>query len=146
MHCSFLYEVHSFVCENSAYDMESYFTLYPKPELLYREEFLKTPVSSTNETDRQDIAEILLKVALKHPKPSKPNQIYSQTITHMIDLFNTHLYFREQTGTYSYKKYWWGATGRLHHRYATATTTTTTTTIYTTVQYTIQPTSTWIST
>ena len=64
-----------FYVKTSAYDMESYFTLCPKPELLYREEFLKTPVSSTNKTDRHDIAEILLKVALKHHKPSKPNQI-----------------------------------------------------------------------
>jgi len=133
-----------FYVKTSAYDMESYFTLCPKPELLYREEFLKTPVSSTNKTDRHAITEILLKVALKHHKPSKPNQIYSQTITHMIDLLNTHLYFRAKTGKcrrYNYTKYWWWATGRLQHWYATATTT-----IYTTVQYTLQPTSTWIST
>jgi hypothetical protein len=32
--------------------------------------FSGTPVSSTNETDRHDIAEILLKVALKHHNPN----------------------------------------------------------------------------
>jgi hypothetical protein len=32
--------------------------------------FSGTPVSSTNESDRHDIAEILLKVALKHHNPS----------------------------------------------------------------------------
>ena len=36
---------------------------------------LDTPVSATNETDCHDIAEILLKVALKHNKP-KPAFIY----------------------------------------------------------------------
>jgi hypothetical protein len=36
-----------------------------------------TPVSSTNKTDRHDIAEILLKVALKHHKPTKLSQHYN---------------------------------------------------------------------
>jgi hypothetical protein len=37
---------------------------------------LGTPVSSTNKTDRHDIAEILLKVALKHQKST--NQYISK--------------------------------------------------------------------
>jgi hypothetical protein len=36
-----------------------------------------TPVSSTTKTGCHDIAEILLKVALKHPKSIKSNQIKS---------------------------------------------------------------------
>ena len=40
---------------------------------------LGTPVSSTNKTDRNDITEILLKVAFKHRKP-KPNLNLLQTI------------------------------------------------------------------
>jgi hypothetical protein len=35
-----------------------------------------TPASSTTETDRHDIAEILLKVALKHKKINQSNQSY----------------------------------------------------------------------
>jgi hypothetical protein len=34
-----------------------------------------TPVSSTNKTDRHDIAEILLKVALNTINQTKPNQV-----------------------------------------------------------------------
>jgi hypothetical protein len=38
-----------------------------------------TPASSTTKTGRHDIAEILLKVALKHQK-SKSNQIFSSVV------------------------------------------------------------------
>ena len=37
-----------------------------------------TPASSTTKTDRHDIAEILLKVALKHQKSHQINRVYSQ--------------------------------------------------------------------
>jgi hypothetical protein len=37
--------------------------------------FPRVPVSSINKTDRHDITEILLKVALKHQKPNQPNRI-----------------------------------------------------------------------
>jgi len=41
--------------------------------------FPGTPVSTTNKTDRHDITEILLKVALNTIKPNQTNQIYSIT-------------------------------------------------------------------
>jgi hypothetical protein len=41
-----------------------------------------TPASSTTKTGRHDIAEILLKVALKHQK-SKSNQIQQLSVRHL---------------------------------------------------------------
>jgi hypothetical protein len=37
-----------------------------------------TPASSTTKTGRHDIAEILLKVALKQQKSTRKNQLYKQ--------------------------------------------------------------------
>jgi hypothetical protein len=46
------------------------------------------PASSTTNTDRHDIAEILLKVALKHQKSIKSNQNTLDCYHHVFTIFN----------------------------------------------------------
>jgi hypothetical protein len=50
-----------------------------------------TPASSTTKTGRPDIAEILLKVALKHQKNQSINQSISVNI--ILQVNKTHIHF-----------------------------------------------------
>jgi hypothetical protein len=47
-------------------------------------------VSSTNKTDRQDISEILLKVAFKHHKPKPYSTKFGSLVYHHERTYNCH--------------------------------------------------------
>jgi hypothetical protein len=63
-----------------------------------------TPASSTTKTGRHDIAEILLKVALKHQKSKSKSKKKSILRTSMIYRFNT-INVRISKNSGSQKKY-----------------------------------------
>ena len=54
---------------------------------------LGTPVSSTNKTDRHDIAETLLKLALNTKKHCNPNPMFCKPLQFTFTIFSCYLYF-----------------------------------------------------
>ena len=93
--CLFIWYLYSKGCTRLAAASDKVYQLLAHGQWF----FPGTPASSTTKTGRHDIAEILLKVALKHKK-SKSNQRisymymhYNLFIIHALKLYYTCLFF-----------------------------------------------------